>query len=898
MSTLNRRQFSKLLGLGAASLVVSPLHARSDVPTMYYVDGYHGGVRGHMPAGAWRDVLNVMRAVPEWKISLEIEPVSWAVLERNDPEAYDELKAYLEDSSSASRVEMLSVTFAQPYGWDIGGESNVRQLMRGLRITREHFPEAVLKTYAVQEPCWTSCLPQILRSLGFERAVLKNPGTAWGGYAAAIDAETVHWVGPDGTTIPTAPRYAVEELVNAWETESVDATPEFAQKCVDHGIAHPVGMMFQDLGWSAHPRVEGNHIRYVTWREYFEEIVDAPEVEWAFGIEDSLVTLPWGEQTIQTVTQQVRAAETKVLVAEKMSALAWLETGRMPNADALQEAWDDLMWSQHHDSWITATTRSGRDAWAFLVARWTLNAEELCDGEIDQSTAALVATAEDGVQAPVDTQHLRVFNTLGRPRRDIVEVTIATDRGTQDLRVFDAEGRALPAQVIQERDYDPFDVEAPFDPNRELPPGYDEESINAATLLFAADLPAMGYDTFRIERSVTAESDPPTERPSAPPTSTLARAASDGTVVLENDLYRLRIDPARGGAVTSLIVKASGEDVVDDTSERLFNEYRGYFVEREEWCSSTDAAADVEIRENGPIRAVVRIEGRVGDARYRTDVSLLEGEPQIDFHATLYYDDETWIGDPWDIEPENRRTERRKSHHDGRWKLQAFFPTPGDHTIYKNAAYDVTRSRLDDTFFQGWDEIKHNIVVDWVDAVDASSGRGLAVFSDHTTAYTHGPEHPLALVLAWGWEAGFWWGKQPLEGVQRIHYAAVPHAGSWDAARLSELNARWKERPIPRLLDGEPTATRVSLIEASDGLEIPTMLVEDGHLIVRVFNAEATGNVHAITFGRRPASVALVELDGRHVETLDVIDVDGRPGVQLEMPRFGLRTLRCAFGQG
>ncbi|MEX0601353.1 MAG: hypothetical protein WD423_05450 [Rhodothermales bacterium] len=82
MSTLNRRQFSKLLGLGAASLGVSPLHARSDVPTMYYVDGYHGGAKGHMPAGAWRDVLNVMRAVPEWKISLEIEPVSWAVLDR------------------------------------------------------------------------------------------------------------------------------------------------------------------------------------------------------------------------------------------------------------------------------------------------------------------------------------------------------------------------------------------------------------------------------------------------------------------------------------------------------------------------------------------------------------------------------------------------------------------------------------------------------------------------------------------------------------------------------------------------------------------------------------------------------------------------------------------------
>jgi len=37
---------------------------------------------------------------------------------------------------------MLSVTFAQPYGWGIGGESNIRQLMRGIELTREYFPKS------------------------------------------------------------------------------------------------------------------------------------------------------------------------------------------------------------------------------------------------------------------------------------------------------------------------------------------------------------------------------------------------------------------------------------------------------------------------------------------------------------------------------------------------------------------------------------------------------------------------------------------------------------------------------------------------------------------------------------------------------------------------------------
>ena len=37
-------------------------------------------------------------------------------------------------------------------------------------------------------------------------------------------------------------------------------------------------------------------------------------------------------------------------------------------AERLQRAWDQLLWSQHHDAWITATTRTGRQAWAFQVA--------------------------------------------------------------------------------------------------------------------------------------------------------------------------------------------------------------------------------------------------------------------------------------------------------------------------------------------------------------------------------------------------------------------------------------------------------------------------------------------------------------------------------------------------
>ena len=168
-----------------------------------------------MPAGSWRDILNAMRAIPEWKISLDIEPASWDDLRREDPQAYRELRKLLDDRTVNARVEVVNGTFSQPFGWAQGGESNIRQLLRGREVIKQHFPNAVVETYAVQEPCWASCLPQLLRSLGFTAAVLKDPGTAWGGYASGFDAETVDWVGPDGTSIAAVPRYACEELLRA-----------------------------------------------------------------------------------------------------------------------------------------------------------------------------------------------------------------------------------------------------------------------------------------------------------------------------------------------------------------------------------------------------------------------------------------------------------------------------------------------------------------------------------------------------------------------------------------------------------------------------------------------------------------------------------------------------------
>jgi alpha-mannosidase len=880
---MNRRAFVSLLSAAGASTAVKTIGAQSNgdesTPTIYFADGYHGGVKGHMPAGAWRDILNTMRDIPRWKLCLDIEAATWEVLLRDDPAAYRELKTYLEESPD-SRVEMVAGTFSQPYGWAISGESNIRQLQRGAEIIRRHFPKAAITTYAVQEPCWSSALPQILLSLGFDGAVLKDPGTAWGGYSAGFDAELVNWTGPDGSAIATVPRYACEELRKVYETESAYATPEFARKCVAHGITHPAGMYFQDLGWAAKPRVSADYIRYVTWREYIHGIAVKPSKEWRFSPEDILTTLPWGEQTLQAVAQQVRSAENRLVAAEKAASMAWLE-GKSPwPGDRLRDAWDSLLWAQGHDAWITATTRTGRQAWAFQVASGTLDAETAASSIVAESLRALCAGNAEQIHQPLGSQWMRVANTLGVEREDLAELTVATDRGTHSLRVFDAAGNEVVCQVAPTRRYSPL--------NRNAAPG---ESINAATVLFRPRVPAIGYASYRVEPQYTDASPQPKG-----PVSVATQAG--GKTVMESDLYRLELDPKRGGAITSLYAKQLKKEFCDSSAPRAFNEYAGYFIAQKQWRSSAENPARISIVESGPLRGRVRVSGEVGGCPFQTVITVAEGQRRIDFQSRFTFEQETWIGDPWDIKPNDRRSEPRRSQNDGRWKLQAFFPVSlRNHAVYKNAAYDVCRSRNADTFFQRWDEIKHNIIVNWVDLVDEQEKNGLAVFSDHTTAYTHGPEHPLALVLGWGWEGGFWWGKCPLKGIQQSAYGIIPHSGTWDEARLSEESSRWNEPLSAALMDAapKPGADSRSLISVTGGgVEIPTVMVDGRHLLVRLFNGEGDAAERTVSLYARPVRVDLVELNGRVSRPLTVQRArDGRYEVKISMPRFGIRTLRC-----
>jgi alpha-mannosidase len=94
-----------------------------------------------------------------------------------------------------------------------------------------------------------------------------------------------------------------------------------------------------------------------------------------------------------------------------------------------------------------------------------------------------------------------------------------------------------------------------------------------------------------------------------------------------------------------------------------------------------------------------------------------------------------------------------------------------------------------------------------------------------------------------------------------------------------------------------PAQSEWSLIDASgNGMEISAALIQDGHLLVRLFNAEGNESPTEITLSPQIKNVIMIELDGRVIAELPLSkNGSGQQAVTLSIPRFAVRTLRCGL---
>jgi alpha-mannosidase len=288
--------------------------------------------------------------------------------------------------------------------------------------------------------------------------------------------------------------------------------------------------------------------------------------------------------------QANRAAENAVLDAERFAVFAGLLGGATYPQAALAKAWVQLSYGAHHD----AITGSESDqVYLDLLTGWR-DAWELGTAARDNALR-LLSSAVDG--------SVVVWNTLAHRRSDVVTVRLSRPLGP-GVRVFDSDGVGLPTHV---------------------------EHGGTSVSWLARGVPSVGWRSYRL----VADGGPSGWEPF-------------GGNDIANEHYRLRVDPVRGGGVSSLVEVAAGRELIADggvgNELAVYDEYPAHpeagegpwhLLPRGPVVASSAGPASVQAY-RGPLGERLVIRGRIGDVlRYTQTVTLWRGVARVDCRTTV-----------------------------------------------------------------------------------------------------------------------------------------------------------------------------------------------------------------------------------------------------------------------
>ncbi|MBF8189318.1 alpha-mannosidase [Nonomuraea sp. K274] len=658
--------------------------------------------------------------------------LSW--VEESDPELF----ARIREKVAEGRWVMAGGWWVEPDCNMPAGESFVRQGLYGQRYLKEKFGVTASVGMNVDPFGHNAMLPAILRGQGMDSYCFLRPGP----HESELPGTMFWWEGPDGSRV-LAYRIPFEYCSPPGEVagQTEKALGQLDRSLGDLMIFYGVG---NHGGGPTKANIESIH-RYDRMGTFGELTMSSPrryfdEMAKRLG-EQGLADLPVWRDDLQHhaagcysshsgIKAWQRRAQAAVLSAERWAAVA----GHDVRAD-LERAWKQVLFNQFHDvlpgSAIEPAYDDARDQLGEAVA---ISKRII--------TRAHNVIARD-VRVPEETgsQPVIVFNPHPWPVTTRVEMQYGL--APAGVHVVDAGGGDVPSQPTQS-------VATTDDKGR-------------GATVFQAELPPLGYRLYRLRPG----------RP-APRESGLSASAHH----IENDVLRLELDPATGW-LKSLLDKRTGVDLVAGaTGEHTQicedpTDTWGHRVVSYDWPGQAMTTTAVVLRENGPLRARIRVEREWGRSTMAEEFILGAGDDDaVEVRVTL----------DW----------RERAH-----LMKLRFPVAVESPA---ATYEIPFGHLERPI-DGAEEPAQS----WVDLSGTEGGRpaGLAVVNNAKHGYDVAPRAPgrspsigitavRSPVYAWHdprlLDPDGYYSYQD-QGVQRFTYLLVPHAGDWRAAGLARRAA-------------------------------------------------------------------------------------------------------------
>jgi alpha-mannosidase len=552
--------------------------------------------------------LEMARREPEYKFVLaEVDYLKpyWDT----SPEDRDDLRRLIADG----RVEIMGGTYNEPNTNLTSPETAIRNFVHGSGFQRDVMGADPATAWQLDVFGHDPQFPGMAADAGLTSSSwARGPFHQWGPMAGDGDPERMQfasefeWMAPSGRGLLT--HYMPAHYAAGWWMDSSasledaeHATYELFSKmkrvALTRNVLLPVGTDYTPPNkWVTEIHRDWNE-RY-TWprfvcalpREFFAAVRAELEDRGAKASPQTRDMNPiyTGKDVSYIDTKQAnRAAENAVSEAERFAVFAGVIAGAPYPDAALAKAWVQLAYGAHHD----AITGSESDqVYLDLLTGWR-DAWQLGRTARDRALQ-LMSTAVDG--------SVVVWNPLAHNRTDVVTVRLDEPfAGT----VVDADGNVVP--VLAE---------------------HGGRSIS----WLARDVPSLGWRSYRY-----VAGDGPTGWEPLP---------GDG---IGNEHYRLRVDAARGGGVSSLIV--GGRELIADgrvgNELAVYDEYSAHpkagegpwhLLAKGPVTTSSGARATSMQRYRSPLGERVVVTGRIRNLlSYTQTITLWNGVDRIDCRTTV-----------------------------------------------------------------------------------------------------------------------------------------------------------------------------------------------------------------------------------------------------------------------
>jgi alpha-mannosidase len=708
-------------------------------------------------------------------------------VEESDPEMLAEIRERIAEG----RWQVVGGWWIEPDCNIPSGESFVRQGLYGQRWLLDRFGIVATTGANLDSFGHNSSLPQILAKSGIDSYVFLRPKPEEN---PRVPAPLFRWEAADGTSvlayrIPHEYCAPGEELADHVASTLATLPPDMDELAVFYGVGnHGGGPTKANLRSIAElDGQDGEELRLSSLRAFFDAVGGQDAPVWRGDLQ---YHAPGCYTTHSGIKRWNRRAENLLQRAEKWSAVADAIGAQPYPLARLSEAWQLLLFNQFHDT---------------LAGTSIEPAYEDARDQIGHASSVAASAFNAAVQS------------IAR------QIDIPFEERTFPVVVFNPHPWRLRADVELEYNWmKPEGVRLADDVPLQLTRSLTTMSANRARLVFPADVPPLGYRVYRIVPGAVEAAD--------------AVTATDTT--LENEHLLLEIDRATG-RIRRLVHKASGADVADggrphasvvnDVSDTWGHEVTAYDdVIAEFDCTS------VRLLENGPVRAVLRVESRYGDSLLREDYALGADATYVDVSVALDWHEELKL--------------LKLRYPTGVTDVRATFEAPYGHLEREPNGHEDPGQT-------------------WVDV--SGDGAGLTVINDAKSGYdVLADDIGISAVRSPVWA---WHDPRELEpggdfeymdqGRQHFRVRLVPHGGDWRAAGVPRLAAELNQPAFAMLESFHDGPLPVTGSYADDG---------GSSAVVTVLKLAESGDGYVLrgyeSEGREAHATVALPLLGRELE--------------------------------